>query len=1415
MKLARPLVIKALGNLGPGELCRAIVRGGPGSGKTTASLAMFLQLTQGIVRDDSSRSEDDAKNLFHMKAIPPHRILHISASWARARAVQAALDLSSEVSLDARNDDAACTMSSFCASRINRSAKNGAWGKGDQVLHSRSYLETIVKSRLDEVFPPWVLNSKCPNIERSYDQNEDGGAYILSPYRPLASPASHVGTLVALHQQLCWRGGMRKKGEKDLTFERDTGSAKLPIETWEALWAFEDVLQDERVIPSYALANEILRTVGVEDADPSNVSTFVTSTRSDFDAVIVDDAQDLSYAEIKVLLQLFGAAIEGESTNSTKLMCFFEDASQRIFGHRGAAKSGLLAKTLHHTWDFVLAGNQVEDPSEYRGGPLNSSGMHNKAVRAGKIKGENPQASSRVESGSNGRISGLHESSAAPHRLLNGPCLPTPVFRPSRFEWAHLPSEPEEMQMLSKVVEREILWHQNFHGEDIESCQQNKIAVVARTAGQAKAAASNLEEACLPDATIVRVGTAREESLWNASQHVRAALALLQVAVRYGRNNEPEGEDASQRLMEWLHANRNTRYNIPSLTLRNWSENARYTGIPLWTLLRDFEDWHDPGKDVNNEIFRSVLSLRNDVAHIRDLILGPEENTSVTRAKHSKSLISGRKKSPQTTQPGKALQVAVSEIAAMLHENEDPHNPFGRDQQVETERDVIASAIPSKSEQAYLQTLCRLVGRVEENELRRRQGRRERQRLLLSESKIKGNSKLYFTDSDSLKDRYTQTSVNVVLDAIEEAVMHPGSLTSTGKSLAATRFLPGHAPEQIDSWMQTLAEELDVEWELEWQSATEAGSRLLASEDESLFSVDINERKKIALRHTSRKKQVHVMTMHALRDASVEHFGSIIVVGCTDESLPGRVKPRMGKKEGLALPEDIILREDSKALSKTAQNNELRRRRREEHVEQEKLLLYSSLSRARQWPETNSATGSKRIGGRVIMLSSEMKSECVSTAGKPVKSRRPSRFLVKLTSDTPDLGLEDWLKIEQKEQKQCDEHKGTTCDEMRNNIDHTGIASLADNKFGYTEAMPLRLSFSSLSDFMMCPYRYYLKEIENFPPARASPIMTYGTVMHAAVQHYWERRMKASSPAEDLATLPSADELKTYVRRIWFEDASPLFKAEFPDGATHLRGGGTLNLSHFTPLSSHVVLGEKAQEGIQSFVEWVNASAISGGHGCTPPSDVELKLKMDLGTWGKAMKDNDEDGNLNGVTLVGVIDAIWDPECNRTTSGMNDIAAQSCNITPVNVPKAENFASANQFSGIAVSEYKSNAFGSRGRQKIKQIARLSLQPRLYAMLVHELQKKRSGSTPDAYNHCQQHQECDIWGGLSRPKIFVQGIEQQAAVGRAPLDRKDIQETLHSIAGMTRSIRGGNFQPKPGKFACSWCSWKSVCQHALK
>ena len=46
------------------------------------------------------------------------------------------------------------------------------------------------------------------------------------------------------------------------------------------------------------------------------------------------------------------------------------------------------------------------------------------------------------------------------------------------------------------------------------------------------------------------------------------------------------------------------------------------------------------------------------------------------------------------------------------------------------------------------------------------------------------------------------------------------------------------------------------------------------------------------------------------------------------------------------------------------------------------------------------------------------------------------------------------------------------------------------------------------------------------------------------------------------------------------------------------------------------------------------------GHGYTRPSDVELKLKMDLGTWGKAMKDNDDDGNINGVTLVGAMSSM-------------------------------------------------------------------------------------------------------------------------------------------------------------------------------
>ena len=151
MIAARKLASKALTSTPLGQCPRAIVQGGPGSGKTTASVALFLELAE------------MSRHKRYQGSILPHKILHISGSWTRARAVQAALDLAPEVGLDGRDSMAAHTMTSFCAARLDSASRRqvsnaSIWGGGDQVLHSRNQLKTLLERRLDDLFPPWVVD---------------------------------------------------------------------------------------------------------------------------------------------------------------------------------------------------------------------------------------------------------------------------------------------------------------------------------------------------------------------------------------------------------------------------------------------------------------------------------------------------------------------------------------------------------------------------------------------------------------------------------------------------------------------------------------------------------------------------------------------------------------------------------------------------------------------------------------------------------------------------------------------------------------------------------------------------------------------------------------------------------------------------------------------------------------------------------------------------------------------------------------------------------------------------------------------------------------------------------------------------------------------------------------------------------
>lgn len=67
---------------------------------------------------------------------------------------------------------------------------------------------------------------------------------------------------------------------------------------------------------------------------------------------------------------------------------------------------------------------------------------------------------------------------------------------------------------------------------------------------------------------------------------------------------------------------------------------------------------------------------------------------------------------------------------------------------------------------------------------------------------------------------------------------------------------------------------------------------------------------------------------------------------------------------------------------------------------------------------------------------------------------------------------------------------------------------------------------------------------------------------------------------------------------------------------------------------------------------------------------------------------------------------------------------------------------------------------------------------------------------------------------SHPTVMVQGIEQQDAMGKAPLHEDAMNEAVEAVADMARGVRRGEFEPTPGQFQCGWCGWRSVCVHAV-
>ena len=146
---------------------------------------------------------------------------------------------------------------------------------------------------------------------------------------------------------------------------------------------------------------------------------------------------------------------------------------------------------------------------------------------------------------------------------------------------------------------------------------------------------------------------------------------------------------------------------------------------------------------------------------------------------------------------------------------------------------------------------------------------------------------------------------------------------------------------------------------------------------------------------------------------------------------------------------------------------------------------------------------------------------------------------------------------------------------------------------------------------------------------------------------------------------------------------------------------------------------------------------------------------------------------LQNVELIGIIDAMWEEDdgddCRRRV----------------------------------INEYKSNCLkNSLGKSKIKNIAKQSMQPKLYNILgTYGYGAMNGGDGKVVIAPLERGK-----GGI---ETYVYGIEGgwKSIVSN---DEKDMKEVLEEIADVVGGIRRKEFDAVANGFNCTWCGYREVC-----
>ena len=471
------------------------------------------------------------------------------------------------------------------------------------------------------------------------------------------------------------------------------------------------------------------------------------------------------------------------------------------------------------------------------------------------------------------------------------------------------------------------------------------------------------------------------------------------------------------------------------------------------------------------------------------------------------------------------------------------------------------------------------------------------------------------------------------------------------------------------------------------------------------------------------------------------------------------------------------------------------------------------------------------------------------TPSTPASSLRRSRFVNELFGPPPAV-----LFVKRNQQRLTDADESTSGDAVapRQLSDGSATSSGAralmslDSPFnGLSASAPssqplppspsslLPLSFTSLSEYEWCPYRYYLSRVARLPPPQPVPAaLLYGRALHEAVALLGRRLMQAAAqcgvsasqpePQQQLGLVAAADVISRLVAE---PDVRAKFASFLPPREATIAAMREAYVSTWrgqdndrsanngavkTPSNDHLsVPGWQAAEleaeavsAIACFYDSEMAqlkgalAALDGG--ASRPNDITLSLPAYIEHRFSYPLER------AGVALTGVIDRadvqlrISGGDLPSASPESSSAVASSSAIAPALTPMVREFKTSMQWRD-------KGHLGRKGGDS-KQLS-------LYAMALKHLAQRERAAAQEPQSQPPHPLLTALCDALTPQAVSLESIET-GDVHRVDIGRKQTEDLVALLAKRAASISAGEFQPKASPVTCGICPFQLVCPKAF-